>query len=69
MKDTCVHAYIFLRIQRDDANKNTVTISHRRKIHITRPDEPAVLEVFDAGLHMLDVIVVTFIFLEKKQGR
>lgn len=38
---------------------------HRQKIGFIGDPRPASLEIFPQGLHMVDLIVVTFIFVEK----
>ncbi|KAF8957753.1 hypothetical protein BDZ97DRAFT_1669336 [Flammula alnicola] len=38
---------------------------HRRRLGILKKARPASLEIFEEGVHMVDFIVVTFIYMEK----
>ena len=48
-----------------DASKTLVAAFHRRRLGIIGDARPASLEICPQGQHMVDLIVVTFIFVEK----
>ncbi|KDR82168.1 hypothetical protein GALMADRAFT_90776 [Galerina marginata CBS 339.88] len=49
----------------NDSSKAPVAYFHRKKRGILRESRPASLEIFAEGEHMVDLIVVTFVYMEK----
>jgi len=51
----------------NDGSKSTVAKFHHKKLGIVGGSRPACLEIFPIGEHMVDTILVTFIYVEKKR--
>ncbi|TFK34265.1 hypothetical protein BDQ12DRAFT_613813, partial [Crucibulum laeve] len=49
----------------NDGTKTPVARFHRQRLGILSKARPASLEIFPAGEHIADVIVVTFVYIEK----
>jgi len=49
----------------NDSAKTPVAYFHRRKLGIIGDARPASLEIFTAGQDMVDLIVVTGVYVEK----
>ncbi|KAK7442480.1 hypothetical protein VKT23_016077 [Stygiomarasmius scandens] len=52
-------------LRTNDADKTPVAYFHRRKLGIFSKSEPAYLEIYPAGEHMVNEIVTTFVYIEK----
>ncbi|EIW74411.1 hypothetical protein CONPUDRAFT_170135 [Coniophora puteana RWD-64-598 SS2] len=55
-------------------DKHTIARSHREHFHFFSDNEPPMLEIFPDGYHMVDAIVMTFVFVdhlrrEKRQSQ
>lgn len=48
-----------------DGKETRVAVYHRRRLGVVTDARPASLEIFPEGEHMLDLIVVTFVYIEK----
>jgi hypothetical protein len=48
----------------DDEARTPIARTHRRCYGILGKRRKATLEVYPAGLHMLDLIIVTFVYVE-----
>ncbi|KAF8162634.1 hypothetical protein B0H34DRAFT_692229 [Crassisporium funariophilum] len=49
----------------NDTAKTPIASFHRRRLGVLTDPRPASLEIFPAGEHMTDLIVVTFVYVEK----
>ncbi|KIJ92477.1 hypothetical protein K443DRAFT_685227 [Laccaria amethystina LaAM-08-1] len=58
-------AHIRAELRLNDGTKTPVACYHRRSLGILSPAHPAYLEVFPIGEHMVDLIVVTLIYIER----
>ncbi|KAF9463414.1 hypothetical protein BDZ94DRAFT_1258736 [Collybia nuda] len=57
----CVHVQLIV----NDDSKTPVAEFHRGSLGIIGKARPASLEIFEAGEHMIETILVTFIYIEK----
>ena len=48
-----------------DGKESRVAVYHRRRLGMVTDARPASLEIFAEGEHMVDLIVVTFVYIEK----
>jgi len=49
----------------NDTAKMPVAVFHRKRLGILRTARPASLEIFPVGEAIADIIIVTFIYMEK----
>jgi len=49
----------------NDTSKTPVAVFHRKKFGILREDRPASLEIFPMGEAIANIIVLTFVYMEK----
>lgn len=54
-----------VRLSRDDASRQELARSHRRSLGIIGPKKDPSLDVDPSLMHMLDMVVLTFIYVEK----
>lgn len=54
-----------VRLSRDDATRQELARSHRRSLGVIGPRRDPSLDVDPSLMHMLDMIVLTFIYVEK----
>jgi hypothetical protein len=52
----------------NDSSDTPIAKFHDRKFGVLSGPNPATLEIFSAGEHMVELILVTFIYMEKLRG-
>ncbi|KAK2460725.1 hypothetical protein APHAL10511_007195 [Amanita phalloides] len=50
---------------RNDTTRTPIARFHRRRLGLFRKQPPASLEILPEGMHMIDLIMVTFVFIQK----
>lgn len=61
LSNWCLSWQLFL----NDSSNTPVAVFHRRRLGIFRERRPASLEIFPEGQRIIDLILVTFIYVEK----
>ncbi|KAK7442479.1 hypothetical protein VKT23_016076 [Stygiomarasmius scandens] len=56
-------------LRTNDADKTPVACFHRRKLGIFSKSEPAYLEIYPAGEHLVNEIFITFIYIERTRKK
>ncbi|KAF8635601.1 hypothetical protein AX15_000241 [Amanita polypyramis BW_CC] len=57
-----------LELVRKDVARTRVARFHRRRLGIIGKRRPASLEIFQEGMHMVDLIVITFVYIRRRRN-
>jgi len=52
----------------NDSSNAPIAKFHDRQFGVLSGPNPAILEIFSAGKHMVELILMTFIYVEKLRG-